>query len=61
MTKVVCYARVSLESQNKNDAVSIPQQLEQMRALCSRNDWEIVEEYIRFQRIIELHSSPIRE
>jgi DNA invertase Pin-like site-specific DNA recombinase len=43
---VVLIARVSTEEQNRGDAVSIDQQLADMRALCARNGWHIVAEFI---------------
>jgi site-specific DNA recombinase len=44
--KSVLYARVSLEIQTQNDAVSIDQQIEQMQYLCQRNNWEATEVFI---------------
>lgn len=38
--RVALYARVSLEVQTRNDAVSIDQQLSEMHLLCDRNSWE---------------------
>lgn len=39
------YARVSKEDQNKEDDVSIDEQLAQMRLFCEHNGWEILAEY----------------
>ena len=44
--QVVLYARVSREEQAKDDAVSIDEQLADMRVLCERNGWHIVAEYV---------------
>ena len=44
--KVVCYARVSTERQDSDDKVSIDQQLEDMKALCQRQGWQIAGTFI---------------
>lgn len=40
--RVILYARVSTERQDSDDKVSINQQLEDMKALCQRQGWQIV-------------------
>ena len=45
--RTVNYARVSDPStQDTKDKVSIDQQLAEMRALCERMGWQIVEEFV---------------
>ena len=44
--RAVLYARVSLEIQTKNDAVSIQQQLDEMQDLCRRNNWDVIGTFI---------------
>jgi DNA invertase Pin-like site-specific DNA recombinase len=43
---VVLSARVSSEEQAKGEAASIDQQLADMRALCERNKWNILETFV---------------
>jgi len=40
------YARVSMEEQAKGDSVSIEQQIANMRDLCERNGWTIVQVFV---------------
>ena len=47
--KAALYARVSTTEQAQGNSVSIDLQLEDMRALCNQNGWEIVEEFIDWQ------------
>ena len=44
--KVVLYARVSREEQAKGDAVSIDEQLADMRTLCQRQGWIVANAYV---------------
>ena len=44
--EVVCYARVSLETQDGDGKVSIDQQLADMAAHCQRNGWHVVGEFV---------------
>jgi DNA invertase Pin-like site-specific DNA recombinase len=44
--RAVLYARVSTEIQAGENSVSLPQQLEESRALCTRNGWQIAGEFV---------------
>jgi|GEM_PF-4885193 len=44
--RVLLYARVSREEQDKDDAVSIDEQLAEMRGLCHKQGWEVTAEHI---------------
>lgn len=43
--RAVLYARVSKEDQNKDDCVSIDEQIDQMHIFCERSGWNILAEY----------------